>query len=106
VAECRIGGITQKPRELMIPTGGLGSSLGAPVFAANGQPAGILVMQVPEAEGSADNPMALLGRVFGMQDMMTGFILPSATVVKATERAMATPGPRESKEEKTNGEHP
>lgn len=89
ITECRIGGITQKPRELMIPSAALGSGMGAPVFTASGQPAGIIIMQVPESEGS-DNPMAMMGRMAGMQDMMSGFILPSAAIVKATERALAT----------------
>ena len=90
ISECRIGGVTQKPRELMIPATALNAAMGAPVFASDGQPAGIIVMQVPEAEDGGENPMAMLGRMSGMQDMMSGFILPSAAIVKATQRALAT----------------
>lgn len=97
ISECRIGGVTQKPRELMLPSTPLSSSLGAPVFAADGQPAGIIVMQMPDSDGSTDNPMAMMGRMSGLQDMMSGFILPAATIVKATERALATAGTGESK---------
>lgn len=97
ITECRIGGHTQKPRELFIPAASLSTSLGAPVFAADGQPAGLIVMQMPETDDSSANPMAMMSRMSGMQDMMGGFILPAATIVKATERAMATAGSGESK---------
>lgn len=97
VSECRIGGQTQKPRELYVPATALSASLGAPVFAVDGQPAGIIVMQMPEADDSAGNPMAMMGRMSGMQDMMSGFILPAPTIVKATERALATAGGDETK---------
>ncbi len=93
VAEGRIGGTTSKPRELLIPTGGLAGGLGAPVFDASGKPVGVMVMQAPEAEDSGGNPMAMLGRMSGMQDMMSGFLLPADIVVKATERALATVAP-------------
>lgn len=97
IAESRIGGVIQKPRELLLPASALGTSLGSPVFVRDGQPLGMIIMQVPEAEGSAENPMAMMSRMSGMQDMMAGFILPAATIIKATERAMATSGSAESK---------
>ena len=89
-AEGRIAGTTTKPRDLTIPTGNIGTAYGMPVFGAGGKPIGVVVMQVPESEGSDGNPMAMLGRMSGMQDMMNGFILPAAEVVKATKRALET----------------
>lgn len=92
--EGRIAGTTVKPRELMVPSGTVGASYGMPVFNTEGKPIGVVVMQVPESEGSDANPMALLGRMSGMQDMMNGFILPAAQVVKATKRALETTAPK------------
>lgn len=97
ISESRIGGQTQKPRDLYSTASGLDASMGAPVFGADGQPAGLIVMQMPDGQDAGDNPMAMMGRLSGMQDMMGGFILPAATIVKATERALATAKEGESK---------
>lgn len=90
----RIAGSTSKPRDLLVPSGTLAMAYGMPVFHADGKPVGVVVMQVPESEGSDGNPMAMLGRMSGMQDMMNGFILPAAEVVKATKRALDTAAPK------------
>lgn len=89
-ADGRIAGTTAKPRDLYVPAGNVGAAHGLPVFLADGKPVGVVVMQVPEGEGAAGNPMAMLGRLSGMQDMMSGLILPAAEVVKATQRALET----------------
>jgi len=88
VAEGRIGGKTSKPRELYIPTAALATAMGMPVFSAKGQVIGVMVMQMPMDEESDENPMAMMGMMSGMQDMMGGFILPASSVTKATSRAM------------------
>jgi S1-C subfamily serine protease len=90
VADGRIGGQTTKPRKLYIPTGGLAGGVGAPVFTADGQFVGLTIMQMPEAEEAADNPMAMFGRMSSMQDTASGFILPAEEVAKATQRAKET----------------
>lgn len=89
-ADGRIAGTTAKPRDLYVPAGNVGAAYGLPVFLADGNPVGVVVMQVPEGQGDASNPMAMLGRLSGMQDMMSGLILPAAEVVKATHRALET----------------
>lgn len=89
-ADGRIAGTTAKPRDLYVPAGNVGAAHGLPVFLADGKPVGVVVMQVPESEGDASNPLAMLGRMSGMQDMMSGLILPAAEVVKATQRALET----------------
>ncbi|MFH1110478.1 MAG: serine protease [Planctomycetota bacterium] len=89
-ADGRIAGTTAKPRDLYVPAGNVGAAYGLPVFLADGKPVGVVVMQVPESEGNAGNPMAMLGRMSGIQDMMSGLILPAAEVVKATQRALET----------------
>lgn len=88
VLDGRIGGITNKPRELYIPAGAATMANGLPVYTENGQVVGVTVMQTPEEDDVEMNPMAMFGRVLGMQDMMTGLILPAADVAKATKRAM------------------
>lgn len=93
-ADGRIAGTTSKPRDLLVPSGTIATAYGMPVFHADGKPIGVVVMQMPDAEGSGGNPMAMLGRMSGMQDMMNGFILPAAEVVKATKRAMETATPK------------
>lgn len=90
VVEGRIGGVTQKPRKLYVPTGELMSSLGLPVYLPNGTVIGIPITQTPDEEGADANPMAMLGRMSGMQEMMGGLILPAAEVVNATKRALAS----------------
>lgn len=91
-ADGRIAGATSKPRDLLVPTGAVGMAHGLPVFHPDGKPIGVVIMQVPDSDDSGGNPMAMLGRMSGMQDMMNGFILPAAEVVKATKRALETAG--------------
>lgn len=85
-----IGGTTSKPRELYVPADMLTGALGLPVFNAEGTIVGVVVMQQPDAEDSDANPMAMLGNMMNMQEMMAGLILPAAEVEKATKRAMET----------------
>jgi S1-C subfamily serine protease len=88
VTEGRIGGKASKPRELYIPSADFATAMGMPVYNANGQIVGIMVMQMPMEEDADMNPMAMMGMMSSMQDMMGGFILPAANVAKATSRAM------------------
>ncbi len=89
-ADGRIAGSTSKPRDLYVPAGNVGAAHGLPVFLADGKLVGVVVMQMPEGEGEGGNPMAMLGRMAGLQDMMSGLILPAADVAKATKRALDT----------------
>jgi hypothetical protein len=83
VTETRLAGQTHKPRDLYIP-GAAGMEPGLPVFNANAQPLGIVVLQIPDMEEMQSNPSAFIG--LG-RDVSNGMILPAADVIKATERA-------------------
>jgi len=95
VSECRVGGITKKPRELYVPSGAVSGAAGLPLFNAEGLPVGIVVMQMPDTEGEEANPLSMLGGLLGMQDSFGGLILPAAEVVKATKRALETAAAKE-----------
>lgn len=90
VVDGAVGGATSKPRELYVPSEMLTGALGLPVFNVEGTVVGVVVMQQPDAEDSEANPMAMLGNMMNMQEMMAGLILPAAEVEKATRRAMET----------------
>jgi S1-C subfamily serine protease len=86
LSEGRIGGITAKPRRLYVATGDERMSLGGPVFTLGGHVIGLMVSQAPDEE---DAGMAgLMNMMSGMQEGMSGMILPAADVEKATRRAL------------------
>lgn len=88
VAEGRITGITKKPRDLYVPSMDIALAHGLPVYMPDGRVVGFTVMQMPDSEDGAANPMALLSNLSSMQDMMSGLILPAADIAKATRRAL------------------
>ncbi len=91
IAEGRMGGKTNKPRNLYVPTGDLRGVLGLPVYTQSGQVVGVTIVQMPDAQDAGGNPMGMfgmMGNISSMQDMMAGLILPAADVVKATQRAV------------------
>jgi hypothetical protein len=79
-----LAGKTEKPRDLLVPSGGLDLQPGLPVFTPDGLVVGIVVIQMPGEEEMEGNFRSFrgLGR-----DMMGGLILPAAEVLKATNRA-------------------
>jgi hypothetical protein len=91
--ETRIGGVTQKPRLLYIPSASFEGNLGLPILTTGGQPVGLLVLQVPddaglhEVSGFSLEMMLWSAR---MQDIGRGVILPAEEILKATRRAMAS----------------
>ncbi len=98
IAEGRLGGRTNKPRDLFLPMGDLRTGLGLPVYTASGRVVGITVTQMLESE-DADFFQGFSG-ISDIETMMTGgLILPSATVARATRRAMGAaetqPDPQE-----------
>lgn len=113
VSEGRIGGRTSKPRELLVPSGGLETEVGMPVFAIDGSPIGVVVTQSPDSED-----MDMRRRLFS--GGTPAFILPVEELSKATKRAQAAaeseeeeeeeeeaqiePKPKEKKEEKAEKE--
>ncbi len=98
IAEGRLGGRTSKPRELFLPMGDLRTGLGLPVYTASGRVVGITVTQMLEAE-DADFFQGISG-VSEFETMMTGgLVLPSATVARATQRALVAAEPQPDPEE-------
>lgn len=86
VTESAIGGVTAKPRKLLVPSGFL-LQFGMPVFGADGKLVGITVVQSPSAEeDQADSSSSMMGNT----DALRGLILPAAEVLAATARAKET----------------
>jgi S1-C subfamily serine protease len=85
VTEGKLVGRTHKPRELLVPGGGMNLDSGLPVYDAKGEVVGIVVLQLPDDEELQSNPMAFAG--IG-RDVSNGLILPAPEVVKATARAL------------------
>lgn len=92
VIEGRIAGTTKKPRDLYIPSIEFAMAQGLPIYTESGKLVGFTITQAPDADDSAGgfNPMAMLGQMSSMQEMMAGLILPAASAAKATKRALAS----------------
>ena len=92
VIEGRIVGITKKPRDLFVPSIEFATIQGLPVYTESGKLIGLTITQAPDADdsGGGFNPMAMLGQMSSMQEMMAALILPAASVAKATKRALAS----------------
>lgn len=78
VSEGRIAGETKKPREMLVPGGGLDVEPGMAVFNNGGMPIGIAVFQAPDPEDME-----------GAGGSNATLILPADQLKKATERALA-----------------
>ncbi|MFT3684796.1 MAG: hypothetical protein QM783_07665 [Phycisphaerales bacterium] len=81
-----VGGITKKPRTLLIPSGGMVLGVGLPIFNAGGEFVGMSVIQ----SANADSEDGMNSR---SQDRMSYFdrglkILPAAEIASATARAI------------------
>jgi S1-C subfamily serine protease len=82
VTEGRIGGVTKKPRALLVPTGfsaGPRELLGSPMFNADGKVVGVNIAQFPDKED-------MEGGESGGEGNSGVLLLPAAEVVKATVR--------------------
>lgn len=90
VTEGRIAGSTKKPREMLVPGGGIDLEPGMPVFAANGNVIGVAVFQSPDAEDME-----------GARGSNATLILPTDQLNKATKRALAAAA--EEMEEEDDG---
>lgn len=89
VGRNHIGGISKKPRAFYILEAPTAQEAGLPVFSANGKLIGLSVIQLPEVVNSTGGFPGLLGSsMSGLQEGMSGFILPAADVARATQRAM------------------
>ena len=111
VAECKVGAIVKKPRNLIIPSMGLrGVELSMPVFDAQNRAVGVTTFILPEQEEMEANPG---GMQTAMRGITSGMILPASEVIAATARAKETakkgPPPEADKPkdaEKSDGEKP
>lgn len=104
VSEGRLGGVTKKPRSLLIPTGMEGgmSELGMPVFDSSGKLAGVSILQMPSREDAEGGDMSDLMSGGGMAVM----ILPASEVVKATARSKELAAKGETGDKKTEDKKP
>ncbi len=97
IAEGRLAGRTSKPRDLFLPMGALRAGLGLPVYTASGRVVGITVAQLDE------DAAEIFQGFSGASDVETmlagGLILPSATVAKATQRALGAAEPESDPEQ-------
>lgn len=91
VAEGTVAAVIGEPRRLIVPSRPTGW-VGSPVFAADGKPLGLAVVQVPPAE---DGPSALSrsnrplpGQAGASEDLIGGVFLPAAEIVRATVLAL------------------
>jgi hypothetical protein len=80
INDFRIGAVVTKPRKLYIPSERLSAGLGTPIFAADGTPVGVSVLQLPSKE-EMEAEQNMMGSQRGL------VILPAEEVVAATARA-------------------
>lgn len=106
VEEARVGGLTRKPRALIVPVGlpdrRQFATLGMPMFTADGKVVGINILQMPGKEDMEG------GGEMGEGNAAV-LILPAAEVLKATVRGkeMAAKAPAEEpKKEEPKTEEP
>ncbi len=91
LSKVRIGGITQRPRQLFVPDAALSAGIGVPVFDPTGKAVGMTVSQLPDSDGRGvtDNPFAMMSQSLRMQQGVQGLILPASEIVKATQQVLA-----------------
>ena len=90
VEPLRVAGITSKPRRMYVPSVVVGDGFCTPVYTTGGAFVGITILQIPDLDASATDPLSAAGLIGDLEAMMGGFILPAAEVVTATKRAQAT----------------
>ncbi|HKQ46681.1 MAG TPA: serine protease [Phycisphaerae bacterium] len=103
ISEGRLAGRTAKPRDLLVPGGGIDVEPGQPIFTPDGRIVGLVVMQLPDMEEMESNPMAFMGM---RSDILNGLILPIGEVAKATARAKERPEDEEDDADDDVGEKP
>jgi S1-C subfamily serine protease len=84
-----IGGVTKRPRPLLVPAAPLAAGLGAPVLDLKGRPVGFTISQVAD-DGSLqeDNPFSAVARTIRLQQGVQGLILPAAEIARATQQVL------------------
>jgi hypothetical protein len=90
VEQVRVAGITSKPRKMYVPSVGVGDGFCTPVYTIDGALVGVTVLEVPDVDASAGDPLSAAALMGDLEAVMGGFILPAADVGAATKRALAT----------------
>jgi S1-C subfamily serine protease len=80
-----VGGVTRKPRDLIVPSGGNIAWIGLPMFTTDATFAGVSVVQMIGGDDE-DMDMRSVGRVSGFDRAFK--ILPATTIAEATTRAV------------------
>ncbi len=107
--EGHIGGITDTPRRLYLPSIELGSAFALPALTPTGELLGVTTLQLPTAddEETFDNALTMMSQTARLRDQATAVILPAESVAKAMQRALAVAEiplePSASGTEKTQG---
>lgn len=98
VRECRVGGMTRKPRMLYVQSQDVARS-GMPMFGSTGDLVGVAVSQLPDMEEiGASSPAAFAGYQW--------VVLPAADVAKATRRALEADTGEDAAEKEAKAETP
>lgn len=87
IGSASVGGVTSKPRRLLVPDTFF-MTFGTPVFAPDGTPIGLTVVQTPSPEEMEADASGMGG--MGSMDSFRGLILPGSEIVSATRRAKET----------------
>lgn len=98
----RIAGQTTKPRKALLGGETLFSSMGLPVYNADGKLVGISSIILP----NKDEMEGMQGGMSGMRDMMAGAIIPAKDIAEATKNALenAAKAPAEEPKEEPAAE--
>jgi hypothetical protein len=90
ISEGRVVGSTKKPRDMLVSGVGIDMEPGMAVFAADGSPAGVVVLQSPDPEDMEEGPS---------RGSMATLILSSEQLNQATKRALATAAEEQEEED-------
>ena len=82
----QVGGLTKKPRNLIIPAGGKIEWIGLPLFTVSGEFAGISVLQPIGADEEDPSAMRNMGRTAGFDRGLK--VMPAAEIAASTARAV------------------
>lgn len=88
--QAMIGGVTEKPRRLYIPSVQMDTAFGLPALDSSGRLVGLTILQMPawDASSQTQNALVVLNKNSNLRDILVNVILPVKTLKSATERAL------------------